>query len=157
MKTILNQFDLHTRLYNNILYEIDDALSVQRLTENTNHMKWLAGHLLSIRYSLCQLARVEKEDPFADFFANGKALDDTLDYPKLESIKQYWNDIAGELREGISILPDKLLDKEAKFVSPMADKTVKGMLNFMMHHEGYHLGQMSMLRRFVGKGKMSYR
>jgi len=155
MQTILNQFELHTRLYNNLLHEISDEQSLQRLTKETNHIKWIAGHLLTGRYSLCELARVEKENPYTEFFSG--ALNDQLDYPKLKDMQEHWNEISGMLSEGISILPEKLLVKESKFKSPMGDNSVKGMLDFIMHHEGYHLGQISLLRRFVGNGKMSYR
>ncbi len=49
IKSIKVQFDLHTRLYNNVLRDISDQDADSRLSETVNHIKWLAGHLMSTR------------------------------------------------------------------------------------------------------------
>lgn len=156
MTTILNQFDLHTRLFNNLLQEISDKESEQKMSDKSNHLKWIAGHLLSTRYSLCPLARININDPFIEFFGEGSKINDTSDYPLLDEIQTQWNGLSDTLRKGLSTLPEKLLSKETQFHLPSDDKTIRGLLGFLMHHEGYHLGQMSMLRGLVGKDKMSY-
>ena len=39
---------------------------------------------------------------------------------------------------------------------PIADPTLRGALDFLLHHEAYHIGQMAFLRRCFGLPAMSY-
>jgi len=40
---------------------------------------------------------------------------------------------------------------------PVADPTRLGTLAFLAQHDTYHIGQLALLRRFVGLKAMSYR
>ena len=51
-QTLAAQFDLHTRLFNNVLDGITDAETQERARDTVNHVKWLAGHLTSTRFSM---------------------------------------------------------------------------------------------------------
>ena len=53
-------------------------------------------------------------------------------------------------------LPDEVLGSPAPTKTPIADETLGGMLAFLMHHEAYHIGQMDLLRKYLGKDAMSY-
>lgn len=51
---LFTKFDLHHRLYHNVLQGFTDEETNCRLFENTkmNHVKYLAGHLLNSQYGL---------------------------------------------------------------------------------------------------------
>ncbi len=53
-------------------------------------------------------------------------------------------------------LPDAALSSPAPAKMPVNDDTLGGMLAFIMHHEAYHIGQLSLLRRILGKEAMKY-
>ncbi len=152
-QTLATQFDLHTRLFNNILDGISDAEANARLNDHVNHIKWLAGHLTSTRFSIGQMA---DQDPWADLFAHGHGLRADADYPSIEAIKAKWNAISDKVGAGLAHLPEAALGSPAPAKLPVNDDTLGGMLAFMMHHEAYHLGQMSLLRKYLGKEAMQY-
>ena|SRR5699024_8374082 len=62
---LLTQFDLHHRLYNNVLDGFTDAETNQRLYEdqNINHVKYLAGHILNSQYGIALLANAASVEP----------------------------------------------------------------------------------------------
>ncbi len=154
--TLSLQFDLHTRLYNNVLDSIDDTEADQRASQTVNHIKWLAGHLLAARYGFKDLAGLDVENPYADVFEHGKSIDDQVTYPPLADIRERWNAISGKISEAFANLPSDAADGPSPFDVPVGDKTLGGFLSFLMHHEAYHLGQMGILRKYAGKDAMSY-
>lgn len=96
-KQLLIQFDLHHRLYNNVLAGFTDEETNRRLYNDTkiNHIKYLAGHLLNSQYGLGMIAGINPEVKWNDLFAvmgQSQARDD-IDYPSLEEIKAEWNQI----------------------------------------------------------------
>jgi uncharacterized damage-inducible protein DinB len=154
--TLSRQLDLHTPFFNKLLFCIDDTEADQRASRTVNHIKWLAGHLLSTRYSFKELAGLDVEDPYADLFAHGKSIDDQATYPPLSDIRERWNAISGKVSEAFVNLPSEIADGPSPVNVPVGDMTLGGFLSFLMHHEAYHLGQMGILRKYLGKEGMDY-
>lgn len=155
MSTIKQQFDLHTRLFNNVLDGISDTDTNSRANEHVNHLKWLAGHLCSARFGFKDLAQLDQADPYGDLFGHGKAINPEADYPSIENIRENWNAISGQISAAFDQLPAEALEANAPKV-PIGDGKMGDFLDFLMHHEAYHIGQMGILRRFLGKDAMSY-
>jgi uncharacterized damage-inducible protein DinB len=151
--TIASQFDLHTRLFNNVLDDITDSESDKRANENVNHIKWLAGHLVNTRLMMKDMAGLEADPKFAVF--EGK-LDSSIKYPTLDVIKTKWNEIAGKLSTGLKNLPEQVLNGPAPTKTPIGGDTMHDFLGFLMHHEAYHIGQLGIMRKTVGKEAMKY-
>ena len=155
MSTVKQQFDLHTRLFNNVLDGISNADTDSRANDHVNHLKWLAGHLTSTRFGFKDLAQFETANPYGEVFGHGKAIDPTADYPSIESIKENWNAISGPISEALGNLPEAALQGDAPKV-PIGDGKFGDFLDFIMHHEAYHIGQMGILRKFMGMDAMKY-
>lgn len=155
-KTLADQFDLHTRLFNNVLDGITEDEADHRIGDNVNPMKWIAGHLTSMRYGLGQLAQLDEADPYHELFSHGQSFQELDDYPLMEKIKENWNRISDRLSAGLRQLPEEALASPAPANVPVPDKSLGGMLTFLMHHEAYHLGQLSLYRRLHGKPAMKY-
>ncbi len=68
---LLTQFDLHQRLYNNVLDGFTDEETNQRLHDDQkiNQVKYLAGHLLNSQYGLAMIAGLNPELKWNDLFA----------------------------------------------------------------------------------------
>lgn len=155
-RTLADQFDLQTRLFNNVLDGISDAEANHRFGDSVNPMKWIAGHLTSMRFGLGRLAQLDEQDPYHELFSHGKSYREDADYPPIETIRNNWNRISDRLSAGLRQLPDDALAGPAPANVPIADDTLGGMLAFLMHHEAYHLGQLSLYRRLHGKPAMKY-
>ena len=155
-ETLATQLDLQTRLFNNVLDGISDAEADDRFGGDVNPIKWIAGHLTSMRYGLGQLAQLDEQDPYPELFSHGKSFREDAEYPSIEAIKANWNRISDRLSAGLRHLPAPVLSSPAPANVPVPDDTLGGMLAFLMHHEAYHIGQMSLQRRLLGKKAMKY-
>lgn len=159
-KLLLTQFDLHHRLFNNVLHGFTDDETNQRLegNGNINHVKYIAGHLLNSQYGLGKLAGINPEVRWNDLFAvMGKSrAKDNYPYPDIEEIKSEWNGMHNDLRNGLNKLtPVDLSSKPPAPFDQVAD-TAGNLWAFINHHQAYHIGQISILRRGFGKEPMSY-
>lgn len=164
---LLAQFNLHHKLYNNVLDGFTDEESNARLhgDVNINHVKYLAGHLLSTQYGLALLAGCPLEPKWSELFAAGgytSARDDVA-YPELDAIVSEWNAIHEDLRNAFASLSQETLDATAP--EPLASvfagdtihgNSVGGVWTFLNHHQAYHIGQIGLLRRGFGKPPMRY-
>ncbi len=153
---LVTQFDLHTKLFNNVLEGISELESNRRVTQHVNHVKWLAGHLTSSRFGLKDIGKLDVSDPYAELFGHGRAVRDDVDYPSIERILELWNQISDKISAGLCELPESVLNGPAPARVPIGDDTFEGMLAFLMHHEAYHIGQIGLLRRQLGKEPLSY-
>ena len=149
---ITSQFDLHTRLFNNVLQGIGEEESYNRFN-NSNNIKWLAGHLVSTRLLFANLSGLSDDDRFKMF---GKGFDRSLDYPSLEQIKSKWNEIAPSISNGLKNLSPDDLKGKGLFETPIGDDNMKNFIDFVLHHEAYHIGQIGFIRKQLGKESMKY-
>ncbi|MBN2733116.1 MAG: DinB family protein [Balneolaceae bacterium] len=159
-KHLLVQFDLHHRLYNNVLEGFTDEETNRRLHGNTNmnHVKYLAGHLLNSQYGLAKLAGVNPDvkwnEPFA-VMGESKAKDD-FDYPDIEEIKAEWNRLYEPTRSGLQELTPEMFDQTPPAPFDQVADSAGELWAFINHHIAYHIGQIGILRRGFGKAPMSY-
>ncbi len=156
MSTIKAQFDLQTRLYNNVLEGINDVESNERASQTVNHIKWLAGHLLTTRQGLSQFGGLPEDTSLDEFFGHGNGIDESKNYPPLELIRKRWNEISDKISQGLGRLTPAALSGQSPAKTPIGDDTLEGFLGFLMHHEAYHIGQIGILRKYLGKAPMSY-
>jgi len=157
MKTIKDQFDLHTRLFNNVLENISDSDAGERLNEKINHLKWLAGHVTNVRLSFLKLVGETEDTSLDEFFSHGKSINADVKYPTIEVIKEKWVNASDKVESALMNIPERVLASNPPVDVPFGDKTMKGFLGFLMHHEAYHIGQMGILRKYLGNKAMSYK
>jgi len=157
---LLTQFDLHHRLYNNVLQGFTDEETNQRLhnNPNMNHVKYLAGHLLNSQYALAQTAGLNVEVKWNELFAvmgQSEAKDD-FPYPSIEEIKNEWNQLYEPTRNGLEKLSDDALRSTPHPPFDQVAESKGELWTFINHHIAYHMGQIGILRRGFGKEPMSY-
>lgn len=155
IKYLIAQFDLQSRLFHNVTAEISDEDSTKRINENTNHIAWLTGHTVSTRYDLANIMGIQVQEPFPDFFRNGKGMDGSAEYPSMKELTKDWNSISQTLRSAINASSEDALDKKGPPPVP-ADVSLGEYISFIIHHEAYTLGQLGIFRRFHGLEPMKY-
>jgi uncharacterized damage-inducible protein DinB len=152
------QLDLHNRLFNNVLDGITEEESSTRSNEHINHIKWIAGHMLATRMgSMSRMAGLEPNTSYGTLFARGVKPDPNAPYPSLEEIMSKWNSRGAAISEGIAALPEQALSSKSGADVPISDDTLQGLIAFLVSHEAYHIGQLSLLRKMAGKEAMSFR
>jgi hypothetical protein len=65
---LLNQYDLHNTLFNNVLADISEEESNIRLAPGINNVKWLAGHLVWGQGGLAKMGNVPMEIVWIDHY-----------------------------------------------------------------------------------------
>lgn len=157
---LIIQFDLHQKLFNNVLEGFSDEESNQRLhsDKNINHVKYLAGHLLNSQYSLAKISGMELEIKWNNLFAvmgKSEAKDD-IEYPTIEEIKTEWNQMHDDIRSGLSKLTENDLENTPPEPFDQVANSKGELWAFVNHHQAYHIGQIGILRKGFGKEAMRY-
>lgn len=154
---LIIQFDLHQKLFNNVLDGFTDEETNHRLhgDKKMNHVKYLAGHLLNAQYGFGMMAGIQQNVKWNELFAAGNQskAQDNIVYPTIKEIKTEWNELYQPIRNGLEDLTEEDLEKKAP-----KDfwETINEMWAFLNHHQAYHIGQIGILRRGFGKEAMRY-
>ncbi len=146
---------LHTRLLANVVDGVSPEHLTTRLNGHTNHMLWIVGHLAHNRATVAQTLGQEVVSPLGIF---GKAIDDEADYPDLADIQAFLRTVSAAIRTRLpAVNPEELAAAHAlPFEIPLNDQSVGGLLDFLLSHEAYHIGQLGFLRKALGYDAMSY-
>ena len=164
IQIITRQLILNTKFYKNVLSDINNEESKIRLSGKTNHLAWIAGHLVVIRFGLAVRFGLRRNKyPHLDLFVkkdipppNAKPLDESYNYPVLDETLEYWNSYSEYLTSKLPALTEEQLNFELPFDTPIGGKTILESLAFTASHEAYHIGQMSIIRKSIGHTAMTY-
>jgi hypothetical protein len=164
IQIIAKQFALHNRLFNNVLEGIEDLQGSKRVSKDVNHLQWIAGHLANSRYNSASMLGLSQTFPYKELYTDpsqpppsNRVIDESLNYPALSETLKYWNGIAPVFVESVKKSTDAQLASELPFGTPIGDKTMLGFFGFLASHEAYHIGQMSIIRKYLGLSAMSYK
>jgi uncharacterized damage-inducible protein DinB len=163
-KLLLAQYDLHDVLFNNVIADISDEESNQCIADPINSVKWLAGHLLWANANLANIGGVKIEVKWRDHFhtrQGGSPADFNAPpspLPTLDEIRNKWNEDTVVTRKGLENLPEEALNSVIEVKHPILpfDNTLAGLWAFINDHQSYHIGQIGIIRRALGKPAMSY-
>lgn len=161
MHPLIIQYDLHHRLFNNVLEGFSDEETNQRLDgyPGVNHVKYIAGHLLNSQYGIAMLAGLKPKVKWNDLFAvmgQSEANNDAI-YPAIDEIRNEWNSIHPATRAGLlKLTPDQLTRKPPAPFDRVSESAGE-LWAFISHHQAYHIGQIGIMRRAFGKAPMSFR
>ena len=140
IQPVIKQFDLQTRLFNNVLEGIEDVKGSKRLSDHVNHLQWIAGHLTNSRYGLAQGFGIKDGFPYKEQYTDpneppphNRALSASVKYPSLTEIKKSWNELATTFTEKISGLSDEQLASGIPLPVPTG-KTFQDLLSFIASH-----------------------
>ena len=142
-EVMVSMLNFQSGIYQNAYEDLTNEKSFERPGENSNHINWLLGHILTCRYMLANICGVEEQDPYNRMYF--PALDSSNDYKTLDEIKSHWNGISEKLVKAISELSDEELHAEIPNMGTKFD-----LINFFIYHEAYHLGQIGYSRKLVG-------
>ena len=161
---IAEQFALHNRLFNNVLEGINDSDAGKRVTDEVNHLQWIAGHLTNARYNYSSMLGLNVKFLYTELYVDptkpppgNRPLDISLQYPSLRELSELWNANAAPFVEAVSKMSDEQAHVEMPFGTPINDNTMLGLFGFLSSHEIYHIGQMSLIRKYLGLEAMSYK
>ena len=147
---------LNARLFNNCLDGITEAQCHERPSDTTNSAAFVAGHLAEARFWGLKILGAERSNPLEKYLGQWKGIDEITTWPSLAEIKSAWVEASTELDRRMASMTAAELDKASGSQMPLEDSSVLGLFAFMVQHDSYHVGQLSMLRKHAGLPAMSY-
>jgi hypothetical protein len=119
----------------------------------SNHLMWVAGHLVVSRGSVLKTLGAEWSTPWGALFARGAKLAPQDQYPGVEDIRKAWIDLSDQLSATLAGAPADVLAMAAPNGKSSFNGKVGGLVAFLAFHETYHVGQLSYLRKWLGYGQ----
>ena len=157
---ILEIAKLNSRLFLNCLDSMSDELANQRPNEHTNNVIFIACHVYEARRYLANSVGGRVENPFADYELTTdtgvKRVDEVNAFPPVEHLRSAWTNLADVLHEQLAQLTEETLRQPSDAPYPVDVRTALGDAAFLLEHESYHIGQMSLLRKYLGLPAMAY-
>ena len=120
--------------------------------DSSNHLMWVAGHLIWARGNILKTLSADGAPPWAPQFARGSTSEDAGKYPHVDEVRNAWSDLSDRLAVRLAEAPAEVLAKPHD--KPTYDGKVSGYLAFLAFHETYHVGQISYLRKWLGHGQL---
>lgn len=147
---------LNTTLFRNCLDGLSDEQAAARPSGATNNAAFVAAHLTNSRFYLLKTLGVEEPDPLAPYLDGRNSLDDLEKLPPLSEIQAAWTQAAHLLRDRLAALTPADLDAPSDSRFPLFNGTRLGTLTFLVQHDSYHVGQLSLLRKYCGLPAMRF-
>lgn len=147
---------LHTRLFLNALAGVDDEAATLRPEGRTNNITFVALHTLDARCWLAGYLGEPLSHPFDEDLKDVQSVDDVETLPPIAEVREAWREASGSFEALLERLEADALTGPSPMPFPIDDTTTLGGLVFMLHHEAFHVGQLALLRRYVGLDALSY-
>jgi uncharacterized damage-inducible protein DinB len=152
LSTLLAIFRMNTALVKNCLRGVDDSLAARRPNEHTNSLAFLALHIVDARYWLARRCGLDAHHPMEHDLSQARSIEDLPELPPLSRIIESLQNSEAVLEEAFATAD---LQKELGQTFVLGS-TVADAIAFMTQHDSYHLGQMALVRKYLGLPAMSY-
>lgn len=145
-------FKTNTDLFHRAIKGIPPDRLLERPGDDSNHLLWIAGHVVVHRARVLKLLGQEWSAPWEQLFIRGAKLTTPEHYPGINEIVQSWDDVSGRLPASLASAPAGVLaEPVSKGIT--LDGKISGQIAFLALHETYHVGQMAYLRKWLGFGQ----
>lgn len=149
-------FRLNTRLLLNCLDGISEAHARERPNDRTNSIAFLACHLIDSRHFLGRLLGFAEPNPLEALLRDAASIEDVGELPPLDTMRAHWRHIGTALDACFETLREEDLSAPAPQRFPSDDPTLAGAVGFLLQHESYHIGQLALIRKYLGYPAMRY-
>ena len=140
-------FKANFKLLNQIFSRLNEDNANQRISENTNPIIHIVGHITNYRFVLLNRLGENSSFIWEETFKRGARRSDK--YPSPHQIKEEFDGVSEKLMKKLEILDDAALEVELPARNPFNDNSVLGIISFMSFHESYHLGQCSLIYKEI--------
>lgn len=158
MELVIPAYRMHSQSFMNVLEGISEEDALKRIENKTNHIVWMAGNFVNMRYGLGWVLGLQEQDPNNDLFFQGKALDENIQYPTLAALKKNFHDISAKVYQKLSEVSDEELDEifEIGMNIPFIKETKLNFVGMCIGREDYLCGQIGLMRRILNYPGMKY-
>ncbi len=152
---LLSQYELNSRLLLNCVEALSESQMRERPSPEVNSPAFLVAHLIDTRHYLLSMLGKGATNPVAPYVADATSMADVKELPPADALRAHWEEAAPLLRDALRGAGNDLLAAKTQRL-PGTDGTVLGAIAFLLQHESYHIGQLSLIRRMLGFPAMEY-
>ncbi|ASW73199.1 hypothetical protein IQ37_08930 [Chryseobacterium piperi] len=158
IEIVIPAYRMHSQSFLNVLDGISEEDAMKRIDGKTNHIVWMAGNFLNMRYGLGWVLGLQEEDPYNELFFQGKALDESFSYPSLEDLKKSFHAVSPKVYQKLLEATDEQLDEifEIGMNAPYFKETKLNFIGMCIGREDYLCGQIGLMRKILGYPGMKY-
>lgn len=158
MELVIPAYRMHSQSFLNVLDGISEEDALKRVENKTNHIVWMAGNFINMRYGLGGVLGLPVQDPYNDLFFQGKALDESFNYPSLADLKKNFHEISSRVYQKLFDITDEELDEifEIGMNIPFIKETKLNFVGMCIGREDYLCGQIGLMRRILDYPGMKY-
>ncbi len=147
---------MNTRLFRNCLDGMSEAQAMARPTTYTNSAGYVASHVTNSRYYLLSVLGLPTTNPLAELTGKATRIEDIDVPPSLAVIRDAWTTASHLLRDRLDAVTAAELEAQIETRLPLPDKSVLNITTFLSQHDSFHIGQLALLRKYVGLPAMRY-
>ena len=158
LEVIIPAYRMHSQSFLNILDGVAEEDAMKRIDGRTNHMIWMAGNFVNVRYAIAHVLDLQEEDPYQDLFYMGKTLDEHFFYPSLNELKSNFHTISPKVYERLLDVKDEQLAEvfQIDMNIPFVREDKLNFIGMCIGRQDYLAGQMALMRRLLNYPGMKY-
>lgn len=158
LNIIIPAYRMHTQTFINVLDGISEEDALKRVDDRTNHLVWMAGNYVNVRYSMGSVLGLSDQDPYQDLFYMGKTLDPQKTYPSLQQLRNNFHEISPKVYQALLQVGDDELAEmfEMQMNIPFIKEDKLNFIGMCIGREDYLCGQMALIRRIFDYPGMKY-
>ncbi len=148
-------FSRNTQWLLHAIEGVSDEDSLVRPNERTNHIRFLLVHLIDARYYLAGLLGLDLANPL-EYLKDVTTIDEVPAFPEMDELKPMWIAQSKEIQAALERGGETLLLSASSARFPMTGNTLGDQLAFIIQHEMFHIGQMALVRKWLGYPAMRW-
>ncbi|MFM8370232.1 MAG: DinB family protein [Chloroflexota bacterium] len=147
---LIEEYAFHNWLVHHILEGIDHEESLLQLPFEANSANWILGHIVTNRSHVLEVLGVTHlwQDEVRELYHTGSHNIGSGDRSiRLETLLKYLDGSTRMIRKALEAVSAEWL--EENFSNYRGEKTREAHLSGFHWHEGFHIGQLEMLKDFI--------
>jgi DinB superfamily len=149
--------NMNTKLFHNALAGVTEEQAKEKISYRNNSLDWLTTHTVWARYNMAKiLGNPPDKNPYDGLFDSSNPLDTSHKFQTLDEIKAEWDKATVLLQDALASVKEEHLAGDAPFKSPIGDRTIGGVIAFLVQHESYNIGQIAFLKKYFTNEAMKY-
>ena len=141
-------------LFGRAVVEVDADAARDRPAGRANHIGFILCHVLDARGWTASFLGADGTHAFSEQFNAAEGIDD-LELPPLDELAAEFAAVTDRLLSRLEELTDEDLERQVERAFPFSEKTVISGLTFLAWHESYHVGQLALLRSYLGLSSLT--
>jgi len=152
---LASQFSMNASMMRRALDGLDAGTAARRPVEDGNPLAFLAVHVVDARAFLVGILGGDAGHEWSEIFAAAREFEDLDAVPTPQQLLTTFDILSARLDARLESIDAESLNQPSGESFPTGDESVLGAISFLAFHESYHVGQIGLLHRAVGRGSLS--